>query len=148
MTVAVDDPRAAQLACGVNFSCPGGPAGSFCVDNTGLCFAGTVNCFNNSCLLSGCFPNSGGCGLNYSTLATRTPEQVKTVLNIQDRATRAEVMATMKADLQQALKDLEAQERIVEAEAAPQTLEEAEALEANLKHALDEVGEVKKKLEK
>jgi hypothetical protein len=50
-----------------------------------------------------------------------------------------EALATLKAQLQEALANVEAQEKALNEQLAPQTLEEAEALEGHLVDALAEV---------
>lgn len=59
-----------------------------------------------------------------------------------------EQLAAMKQELQSAMAAIEAREAEAVAADQPQSVEEAEELEAKLKDALDEVGKIKKKLAK
>ena len=55
-------------------------------------------------------------------------------------------LADLKAELKNQLAAIEAEEERIEESAKPQTLEEAEALEAKLEEALEEVRNIKSKL--
>jgi hypothetical protein len=167
LTVAVDATKEARAHCGVNFSCPGGPAGSFCgiTNNCGVtfgCNSPTNNCgvtfgcnFPTNCGVTfGCnFPTNGclftpnclgitqgGCGLNISTLP---PTEITELIQPVDPVDRAELVATLKTDLNLALEQLELAEKQIEADAQPQNLEEVNELEANLESALKEVKDMK-----
>ena len=162
LTVALDRANAERQACGVNFSCPGGPAGSFCaltnncpaftIDCRNItvvgCRFGTIDCnfFTNDCIVTrDCGFATGGCGLNFSTLQ---PTDITRLIQTTDPVERVELISTLKADLGSAIEQLEIAEKQSEALAQPQTFEQAEQLERRLESALDEVKQMKKKLGK
>lgn len=160
LTVAVDRAAAGGLqACGAVHSCPVGPASVGCAitfdcpgnsilcrDNTLVgCGRATINCdfFTNNCLLTGnCGFATGGCGLNFSTLR---PTDLTDVIRTMDPVDRGNLIAEMKVDLAAAIEQLEVAEKETAVLTQPQSLEEVNELEGNLRKALDEVKAMKKK---
>lgn len=153
LTVAVGNSINKNFGCGINFSCPGGPAGSFCNQFTPpICNGFSRECvFTRNCGLTFNCGNTidclgvtlDGCGLNFSTLP---PTDITKLVQLADPVEQVELIAGLKEDLGAALKELENVEVQAAASAAPQTLAEATELETQLKGALAEVKEMKKNL--
>ena len=159
LTVAVDATnKEARLGCGVNYSCPGGPAGSLCggfisygcggvisycggVISYG-CPGRSIACFTGTIITCGNFTNPTGCGWNFSTLP---PTDITRLIQEVDPVERGGLVSALKTDLSLALEQLELAEKQIEAEAKPQSLEEINELESNLEGALKEVQDMKKK---
>ena len=159
LTVAIDSQEEA-VACRQNFSCFGGGQ-SLCPGNTFICGPGTlIGCGFTQCPAFspiGCQPFTpcpgfsgicppftvGGCGVNFST--AQPGNGVPDIRNV-DPIDRVELIASMKADLKVALEELDVAEKEAVELNKPQTLDEANELESNLKAALDEVQAMKAKL--
>ncbi len=142
-------------ACGPTWSCPAGPAGSFCHFSNGCgfvtngCPGNSIYCnFSSGCgfgaFTVGCYISGGGCGINYSTLP---PTDYSRLINEVELATdKLELIDVLKADLTQAIQKLDDAGAQVSHEATPQSLDEANEVEAQLQSALKEVQALKKKL--
>ena len=81
----------------------------------------------------------GPCNPGLTPLPCQIGPGVITPLHLPFAPVNPEALATLKAQLQEALAQVEAQEKAINEQMAPQTLEEAKALEGHLVDALEEV---------
>ena len=104
-------------------------------------------------------PTITGCGINWSTLPPTdcglTPQtgcgHLSPVIQIDNTSViqnPAEILKVLKADLKTRLAEIEEQEKLLAESEAPQTLEEVEEIESQLKDALEEIGKTKNKMKK
>lgn len=126
-----------------------------CLAGTRTCFGGTITCqgISLTCLggtftchgvtltcLGGTVPTFPTCGVTF--IPTTDPWAAG-----QPQVAEVESLADLKAQLQEALAEVEAAEAAqADAGAEPQTLEEVEAMEKELTEALAEVQAMKKRL--
>jgi len=111
--------------CGFVSVCPGHTL--ICPDGTVICPQGSLICPGGSRIC----PGTQVCTASFDPVGPVGPEG----------------LAELKAQLQQALKDVEAQEEALNEQMAPKSVEEIEALESRLNAALADLAERKKKLQ-
>lgn len=143
LTVSIGNAEKTQFGCGVNFSCPGGPAGSICNQFTPpIGPPWPCGFFSNNCIFTrNCGFTLPGCGLNFSTIQ---PRDLPKLIQMEDPAQQLELIAGLKEDLSVALEQLEIADKQVTELSSPQSLDDVEELEENLKSALSEVQAMKK----
>ncbi|MFL7808024.1 MAG: hypothetical protein AB8I80_05315, partial [Anaerolineae bacterium] len=95
-----------------------------------------LGCFKGSCLLS------GGCGVNYSTCM----DTQLYVIDIERLVINPDDIKVVQAQLNEALQAVAVRGKEIAQDMAPQTLEQAEMLEADLHGALEEVQALKNRL--
>jgi hypothetical protein len=118
--------------------------GTACPNQTFICRVPTFKCFLNTCRSPtfiachpGTLPPLTGCGI--------TEEPTWTIIEV-DPQEMVKDLATLRRDLQAALAQVDAQEKVLAGASGLQTRAQAEAVEAQLQGALKEVQAQKDKL--